>query len=49
MVPKKRKRGKTALEKMSHKQLLVSLRKDLHTLVLEAEGATVQKRKKRKR
>ena len=48
MAPKKRKRPKTALEKMSDKRLLESIRKDLHTLVLEAEGAVAPKPKKRK-
>jgi hypothetical protein len=48
MAPK-RKRPKTALEKMSDKKLLKEIRKDLHTLVLEAEGAIALKSKKRKR
>ena len=48
MAPKKRKRPKTALEKVSDKQLLKSIRKDLHTMVLEAEGAIVLKSKKSK-
>ena len=47
MAPK-RKKLKTALEKMSDKQLLKSIRKDLHTMVLEAEGAIALKSKKRK-
>ena len=48
MAPKKRKQPKTALEKMSDKQLLRSIKKDLHTLILESEGATVPKSKKHK-
>ena len=48
MAPKKRKRPKTELEKMSDKQLLESIRKDLHTRILEAEGAITLKPKKRK-
>lgn len=48
MAPKKRKRTKTALEKMSDQKLLRSIKKDLHTLILEAEGAIVPKSKKRK-
>lgn len=47
MAPK-RKKQKTALEKMSDKRLLKEIRKDLHTMVLEAEGAIAQKSKKRK-
>ncbi len=48
MAPKRKKREKTALEKMSDKQLLKSIRKDLHTMVLEAEGAIALKSKKGK-
>jgi hypothetical protein len=47
MTPK-RKRKKTALEKMSDKKLLKEIRKDLHTMVLEAEGAIALKTKKGK-
>jgi hypothetical protein len=47
MAPK-RKRPKTELEKMSDKRLLREIRKDLHTMVLEAEGAIASKSKKRK-
>jgi hypothetical protein len=49
MTPKKRKKPKTALEKMSDKQLLKSIRKDLHTMVIEAEAALLDKPKKSKR
>jgi len=48
MAPKKRKKPQTALEKVSTKTLLRSIRKNLHTMVLEAEGAAALKPKKRK-
>ncbi len=48
MAPKRKKREKTALEKLSDKTLLRSIKKDLHTLILEAEGVTVRKPKKGK-
>ncbi|MGH9684858.1 MAG: hypothetical protein ACRD4S_14750 [Candidatus Acidiferrales bacterium] len=47
MAPR-RKRPKTELEKMSDKKLLKEIRKDLHTMILEAEGAIALKSKKRK-
>jgi len=47
MAPK-RKKTKSALEKMSDKKLLKEIRKDLHTMVLEAEGTIALKSKKRK-
>jgi hypothetical protein len=47
MAPKQKK-PKTALEKMSDKRLLKEIRKDLHTMVIEAEGAIALKPKKRK-
>ncbi len=48
MAPKRKKKPKTALEKMSDKKLLKEIRKDLHTMVLEAEGAIALKSKKDK-
>ncbi len=48
MAPKKRKRPQTALEKVSTKKLLASIRKDLHTLAIESEAALLDKPKKRK-
>ena len=48
MAPKRKKREKTALEKLSDKQLLKSIRKDLHTMAIEAEAALLDKPKKRK-
>lgn len=47
MSPKSKK-PKTALEKMSTRKLVADIRKDLHTMVLEAEGAVARKPKKRK-
>ena len=47
MAPK-RKKLKTPLEKMSDKKLLKEIRKDLHAMALEAEGAIGLKSKKRK-
>jgi hypothetical protein len=49
MTPKRKKKPKTALEKMSDKRLLEGIRKDLHTMVLEAEGAIALKSKKGRR
>lgn len=49
MSPKRKKKLKTDLEKMSTRKLLSDIRKDLHTMVLEAEGAAALKSKKRKR
>jgi hypothetical protein len=47
MPPKKKE--KTALEKMSDRKLLREIRKDLHTLVLQAEASSAPaKPKKRK-
>jgi len=48
MAPK-RKRPRTALERMSDKRPLKEIRKDLHQMVLEAEGAIDPKPAKRKR
>jgi hypothetical protein len=49
MAPKRKKtKEKTALERMSDKKLIKSIRKDLHTMVLEAEGAIALKPKKLK-
>jgi len=48
MAPKKRRKTQTALERVGTKTLLRSIRKNLHTMVLEAEGAIVLKPKKRK-
>jgi len=47
MTPKK-KRPQTALEKMSDKKLMKEIRRDLHTMVLEAEARLAQKPKKHK-
>jgi hypothetical protein len=47
MAPKRRKKPKTALEKMSDKRLLKEIREDLHAL-LDAESAMTAKPKKRK-
>jgi len=49
MSPKRRKRPKTELEKMPTRKLVASIRKDLHALVLEAEGAIAATPSKRKR
>jgi hypothetical protein len=49
MAPKRKKREKTELEKMPTRKLVASIRKDLHTMVLEAEAALFDKPKKRKR
>jgi hypothetical protein len=48
MAPKRKKR-KTGRGKMSEKSAPKELRKDLHTMVLEAEGALVLKSKKLER
>ncbi|MGB2625118.1 MAG: hypothetical protein WA857_15010 [Candidatus Acidiferrum sp.] len=48
MPPKRKKREKTELEKMSTRKLVASIRKDLHTMVLEAEAAIDRKPKKDK-
>jgi hypothetical protein len=45
----KRKKPKTTSTKMSDKHLPKEPRKDLHTMVLEAEGALALKSKKRGR
>ncbi len=49
MSPKRKKMSKTPLERMSTKRLVREIRKDLHTMVLEAEGAIALKPSKRKR
>ena len=49
MAPKRKKRPKTELEKMSTRKLVASIRKDLHTMVLEAEGAVAIKPKKQRK
>jgi hypothetical protein len=49
MAPRRKKRPKTDLEKMSTRELISSIRKDLHSMVLEAEGAIVLKPKKQKK
>lgn len=49
MSPKRKKKLKTPLERMSTEKLVQDIRKDLHTLVLEAEGAAALKPAKRKR
>jgi hypothetical protein len=49
MLPKRRKKVKTPLEKMSTKTLVGEIRKDLHTMILEAEGALPGKKKKQKK
>ena len=48
MAPTRHKRPKTAQEQMRGKRPLKEIRKDLHTLVLEAEGAIALKPNKRK-
>jgi hypothetical protein len=48
MSPKPKKRVKTPLERVSTRKLVQSIRKDLHTMVLEAEAATALKPRKRK-
>lgn len=48
MPPKRKKREKSELEKMPTRKLVASIRKDLHQMVLEAEGATAIKPKNRK-
>lgn len=47
-MPPKKKREKTELEKVPTKTLLKSIRKDLHTMVLEAEGAIAKPKKSKK-
>ena len=49
MSPKRRKKLKTELEKMSTKTLVRDIRRDLHAMVLEAEGAIAPTPSKRKR
>jgi hypothetical protein len=49
MPPKRKKREKTELEKMPTRKLVASIRKDLHQLVLEAEGGIDPKPLKSKR
>ncbi len=49
MAPKRRKKPKTALEKMNDKRLLKEIRRDLHSLILDAESAIAAKPKKGKK
>ena len=49
MSPKRKKKLTTPLERMSTAKLVKDIRKDLHTMVLEAEGAIALKPAKRKR
>ena len=49
MPPKRKKKAKTELEKIPTRKLIADIRKDLHTMVLQAEEAIVLKQTKRKR
>jgi len=49
MAAKRKNKPKTELEKIPVRKLLADVRKDLHTMVLQAEGAIALKPKKRKR
>jgi len=48
MPTKRKKKQKTELERVNTRKLVVNIRKDLHTMVLEAEGAIASKSKRRK-
>jgi hypothetical protein len=47
-MPPKKKREKTELEKVPTRTLLKSIRKDLHTMVLEAEASLAKPKKSKK-
>ena len=47
-MPPKKKREKSELEKVPIRTLVKSIRQDLHTMVLEAEGAIAKPKKRKK-